>query len=394
MRYNLANVYSDYESLLYYNESGPIDEDYLNITAIFGAYDDSFGSYIAAAGYRQEQGLIDQNVKTGLSLNGWTAKTPAEMAVEWWEFDWEYGQPPVRSSWVEAVNNYNYTFLDLSQDSMFVVDPRGLKVLLEEETKDFLQPQQILFNTTVSNINYGDNSVNVTASNSDGTQYTIEAEYVIITFSVGVLQSDAETLFTPSLPDWKTESIQAFSMSTYTKIFLSFPYKFWNDSQFELYIDPDIRGRYAIWQDLSLPDFLPSSNIIFVTVTDELSYIVESQPENVTKAEMLDVLGAMYPNVKIPEPTGFLMPKWHSDPLFRGSYSNWPAGYSKALHDQFVAPLGRMMFSGEATSYKYYGLMQGAYYEGIRAADEVINCLAGACATVGSQSILQGCNGL
>lgn len=394
MRYNLTNVYSDYEDLLYYNETGPIDESILNVTAVFAEYDDAFGTYIAAAGVRQELGLIDQNVKTGLALNGWTAKTPAQMAVEWWEFDWEYGQPPTTSSWVEAVNNYNYTFLDLSPDNMFVVDQRGLKILLEEEAKAFLQPQQILFNTTVSNIAYGDDGVNITATNSDGTRYTIEAEYVIITFSVGVLQYNAATLFTPSLPDWKTESIQAFSMSTYSKIFLSFPHKFWNDSQYELYIDPDIRGAYAIWQDLSLPDFLPDSNIIFATVTDDLSYIVESQPENVTIAGMLDVLGKMYPDVEIPEPTGFLLPKWHSDPLFRGSYSNWPTGYPKALHDQFAAPVGRMMFSGEATSYKYYGFMQGAYYEGIRAAEEVISCLAGGCATVGAQGILQGCNGL
>jgi polyamine oxidase len=394
MRYNLATVYSDYEDLLYYNESGPIDESLLNITAIFQEYGDSFDSYIATAGCRQERGLIDQNVKTGLTLNGWSAKSPAEMAVEWWEFDWEYGQPPVASSWIEAVNNYNYTFIDLSEDNRFVIDQRGLKVVLEEEAKTFLQPDQVLFNTTVSNIAYDEDGVNLTATNSDGTQYSIEAAYVIVTFSVGVLQHDAETLFTPTLPDWKTESIQAFSMSTYTKIFLSFPYKFWNDSQFELYIDPVIRGSYAIWQDLSLPDFLPDSNIIFVTVTDELSYIVESQPENVTIAEVMAVLANMYPHVDIPEPTGFLFPKWHSDPLFRGSYSNWPTGYPKALHDQFAAPVGRITFTGEATSYKYYGFMQGAYYEGIRAGDEVTDCLMGACASTGSQGILLGCNGL
>src|SRR6202044_2504011 len=115
--------------------------------------------------------------------------------------------------------------------------------------------------------------------------------------------------------------------------FLSFPEKFWNSSQYSLYIDPYTRGRYPIWQDLSLPNFFPRSNITFVTVADDQSYIVESQPEETTKAEILGILADMYPDIEIPEPNGFLLPKWASDPLFRGSYSNWPVGYPKALHD-------------------------------------------------------------
>jgi polyamine oxidase len=366
------------------------------MNAIFDDYNNAFNDYAVAAGYRASRGLIDQNVKTGMALNNWTAQTPAEDAVEWWEFDWEYGAPPVESSWIEAVNNYNYTFVDWSPDNQFVVDQRGLHVLLEEEAATFLRPEQIMFNTTVTNIAWSDTCVGISSTNVDGTKYTVEADYVIITFSVGVLQHDFATLFTPQLPDWKIESIQAFSMSTYTKIFLSFPTKFWDDSQFLLYIDPDTRGRYTVWQDLTLPGFLPDSNIIFVTVTEALSYTVEAQPENTTMSEVLQVLAIMYPHVEIPEPNGFLFPKWRADPLFRGSYSNWPAGYPKALQDQLAAPVGggRVVFSGEATSYKYYGFMQGAYYEGIRAAEEVIQCLVSGCGTIATQDILHGCNGL
>lgn len=111
---------------------------------------------------------------------------PAEQAVEWWEFDWGYGQAPVVSSWVEAVNNYNYTFVDWSPDNQFVVDQRGFKILVQEEAKTFLKPNQVMFNTTVSNILWSDDGVNISAANADGTQYTIVAEYVIITFSIGV----------------------------------------------------------------------------------------------------------------------------------------------------------------------------------------------------------------
>jgi polyamine oxidase len=148
-------------------------------------------------------------------------------------------------------------------------------------------------------------------------------------------------------------------MSTYTKIFLSFPQKFWNDdSQYSLYVDPYTRGHYAIWQNLGLPDFFPDSNITFVTVTDELSYTVVAQPENQTMTEVLEVLGNRYPD--IPAPNGFLFPRWTSDPLFRGSYSDWPAGYPRILHEQMSAPVGPIHFAVEAKSCPYFGLMQGA----------------------------------
>lgn len=42
------------------------------------------------------------------------------------------------------------------------------------------------------------------------------------------------------------------------------------------------------------------------------------------KAEVMDVLRKMYPAKPIPEPKGFYFYRWHSDPLYRGSYSDWP----------------------------------------------------------------------
>ena len=177
---------------------------------------------------------------------------------------------------------------------------------------------------------------------------------------------------------------------------MSFPEKFWNDSQYSLYADPYTRGRYTVWQDLTLPGFIPGANITFVTTVDTLSYTVEAQPEDTTTTQVLEVLGNMYPDIKIPAPDGILIPKWYSDPLFRGSYSNWPTGYPKALQEQLAAPVGggRVVFSGEATSYQYYGFLQGAYYEGIRAGNEVVQCLISGCGTIVVEDILRGCNGL
>ena len=239
---------------------------------------------------------------------------------------------------------------------MFVTDNRGLKVPLHEEAKGFLELGQVLFNPMVSTLAWSATGVTSRQVIRTAQSYTIEAEYVIVTFSIGVLKHDATTLFTPALPDWETECIRAFPISTYTKIFLSFPQKFWNDSQYSLYIDPYVRGRYVIWQNFTLPDFLPEAYITFVTVSAEQSYEVEAQPEETTKSEILDVLSRIYPDIEIPEPNGFLFQSGiqilYSEVAIRigrrGILRHCTLGFE------------RVVFSGEAASYKYYGFMQGA----------------------------------
>ena len=68
----------------------------------------------------------------------------------------------------------------------------------------------------------------------------------------------------------------------------------------------------------------------------------------------------MFPNVTIPTPTDFFFPRWHSDPLFRGSYSNMPAAFVPAHQDNLRATVDeRLWFAGEATSFKFYGTHLG-----------------------------------
>ena len=64
----------------------------------------------------------------------------------------------------------------------------------------------------------------------------------------------------------------------------------------------------------------------------------------------------MFPDVAIPEPTAFFFPRWSSDPLYRGSYSNWPPTFTPRHHANLRAPLGRLWFAGEALSEKYFGM--------------------------------------
>ena len=66
----------------------------------------------------------------------------------------------------------------------------------------------------------------------------------------------------------------------------------------------------------------------------------------------------MFPNITIPQPVDFYFHRWHSDPLFRGSYSNWPANFLPEHSDNLRANVHeRLWFAGEATSKKYFGTL-------------------------------------
>ena len=139
-----------------------------------------------------------------------------------------------------------------------------------------------------------------------------------------------------------------------------------------LYADKE-RGKYPVWQSLDHVNFLPGSNILFVTVTvnclsliihtleaeyhyqGEYAKRVEALSDDEVQSEVLDTLSLMFPNITIPTPTDFFFPRWHSNPLFRGSFSNMPPSYSPAYQDNLRATVEeRLWFAGEASSVKYY----------------------------------------
>ncbi|CAN1179892.1 Polyamine oxidase 7 [Linum perenne] len=57
----------------------------------------------------------------------------------------------------------------------------------------------------------------------------------------------------------------------------------------------------------------------------------------------------------IREPESVLVPRWLSDRFYKGSYSNWPRGYSRERHRQPGANVGQVYFTGEHNGYEYYG---------------------------------------
>jgi polyamine oxidase len=226
-KYNVTNAFSDWSSIDFFDGNG-YDFDGKLVDAFTRYEDEAMFLAEKISNLREDRGQIDLNFRAGLNLAKWVAKTPYEKTAEYFSFDWEYAEPPVQSSFIQNINSFAYNFDGFgNSDNNFVYDKRGFRTIAQgqvDEIPDF--DKHVLYNSTVKTINWGKDGVNVTTNKG----VTIQAEYALCTFSVGVLQN-SDVVFKPELPDWKKEAIANFHMATYMKIFVQFPYKFWNDTE-------------------------------------------------------------------------------------------------------------------------------------------------------------------
>lgn len=112
-----------------------------------------------------------------------------------------------------------------------------------------------------------------------------------------------------------------------------------------------------------------------VTAVDEFARDNERRTDEEVRDDVMGVLREMYGN--IPDPDDIIVPRWNSDPLYRGSYSNWPLGVLDQHHQNLGQPVGngRVMFTGEAMSEEAFGYVQGAWNEGKNTAVKIGECL-------------------
>ena len=317
----------------------------------------------------------DISARVGLRLANWLPVTPEEMATEYYQYDPLYGVPPdyiTIGTWISD----NRSIHTIGGEQFFVTDPRGYVHIVNCLADMFLKPRdsRLLLNTTVSEIKWNGNGVYVTSSNGD----VFTAKYALVTFSIGVLKSNL-VQFTPQLPPWKLEAIFKLYMIIYTKIFLKFPKKFWDDDEYILYASKQ-RGYYSMMQNLEADSRLPKgTNILLVTVTGEESTRLEYQTNEQTQKEIMEVLKNMYGS-NIPEPIGIFYPKWGLDRYFFGTWANAPIGISSEDFASLQKPVGPVFFAGAASHELYSGCVHGGYFTGVAEAEKIVVCVqTGSC---------------
>ncbi|KAL5708151.1 sarcosine oxidasee (formaldehyde-forming) [Ranunculus cassubicifolius] len=346
----LRTCFSDYSNARYniYDQSGKI-----------------FPSGIAADSYTKAVNAAIQELKneesrlcgsSALTESSEEPQTPIELAIDFLLHDFEMAE-------VEPISTYTA----FGEREFLVADNRGYEYLLYKMAQTFLRfgsqdnimDRRLQLNKAVKELQYSGNGVSV--KTEDG--HTYEANHVILSVSVGVLQSDLIT-FRPPLPKWKTEAVMKCDVIVYTKIFLKFPYKFWPcgpGTEFFIYAH-ERRGYYTFWQHME--NAYPGSNILVVTLTNEESKRVEVQKDEKTMEEAMGALREMF-GPDVPEAEQILVPRWWENQFQRGSYSNHPL---LSTYQDFVdikAPVGPIFFTGEHTSERFNGYVHGAYLAGI-----------------------------
>lgn len=198
------------------------------------------------------------------------------------------------------------------------------------------------------------------------------SHYVISTIPVGVLQSNL-VKFKPELPQEKKESLKNLDSGNHEKIFLKFPYVFWDkDVEVFQYSSDKNRGVCTQWYNILLK--AENKKILYANISGpDIKYAKKSNAE-LQKISM-KVLRKMF-GEDIPEPLAIYVTRWSLDKYTLGGPYAHPKKNGKMEDLSIIGcPFGNIHFGGVDTSKDVTETVEAAILSGIRTSNEVLNRL-------------------
>ncbi|XP_074658261.1 uncharacterized protein LOC141911182 [Tubulanus polymorphus] len=370
-KYKMAGVIANYDAYVTRDVNG--NDVTSALDAAYRKYDRADRVVDRIREFRLKNKMADVPLRAALRFGGWPKRrSPVENLAEIFDVDFDTAVPAEETSVLyQETLQENY-----KHEDFFITDQRGYSYILERLADEFLTggaSRRLYLNEIVTRVKYNGRGVKVKTKSGK----LFRGDYAICTFSIGVMQSDA-VKFIPRFPENKQLALNSFSMGTYTKIFMKFDasvQRFWDDEEYILYAHPN-RGYYPIWQNLEAKGLHSAgTNILLVTVIGDEADRVSRLPVATVKAELTAVLRSMY-GEQVPEPVEILVPDWHSNPFYYGSYSNWPPWMSADMHALMGAPLNdKLYFAGEGYSAEFYGYLHGAMQSGNQTAQQIISAM-------------------
>ena len=252
------------------------------------------------------------------------------------------------------------TFSHSKTSGVEVIFPTGYGQIPDYLAKNI----PILLNHKVVAIHYNHSGVTIKT-----TDKIFHAKTVIVTLPVGVLKAGS-VKFYPPLPEDKKLAIAQAKMGVLDKIYLSFPYVFWDKKTEWIGILPSSAVADPAVEIMNYYKFTHTPILLVFTAglqAAKYEQLSDQQIVNVIMQELKKSFGN-----KIPEPSSVVITRWSKDPYAYGSYSYLAAGISLDLNRRLAKPVGsRLFFAGEATSETDPSTVHGAYLSGIRAASEI-----------------------
>lgn len=206
-------------------------------------------------------------------------------------------------------------------------------------------------------------SSGVVVSTDDGP---IEASHVVVTVPLGVLKSGA-IAFDPPLPAAKRRAIGRIGMGAFEKVVLTFEERFW-DHDLEgaaFYAGTGADRRFPTWVDMT--EFAGRPTLVCMYTGQ---FAVDAQggwSETRIREGAIAALSAAL-GQPVPAPAAVATTSWWSDPYSRGAYSFLAVETELEDFHALAAPVGRLLFAGEATHMDAYATVQGAILSGLREA--------------------------
>lgn len=259
---------------------------------------------------------------------------------------------------VEALSA-NYADDDEAFGGHDVVFPNGYHEIIEHLAGGL----DIRLGHVVEKITYNNEEGVVITSNKG----TFTGDRAVITLPLGVLQS-RRVLFEPPLPRAKEDAIDRLGFGVLNKLYLRFPHAFWQKRPEWIFYLSAKRGEWSEW--FNLYPYIEQP-ILLAFHAGRFGRAVEALSDDEMVADAMMVLRHLYGD-DIPNPNGWQITRWASDPFALGSYSFPTVGASRQVREELANPVtNRLFFAGEATEPDYPSTVHGAFLSGKREAERI-----------------------
>ena len=203
----------------------------------------------------------------------------------------------------------------------------------------------------------------------DTTRHSFEADAAVVTIPVGLLANDAIE-FVPALPAEKKAAAKRLPMGLLNKAFVLFPRPFWDTSVDFLTFHSSPPPLFYAW--LNLTRYTGQPALLGFTAGTQARE-VERMSDAAVRARIFNRLRSARGDGEIPEPLALRVSRWAADPWARGSYSFLGIGADADDRTTLAAPLaGTLFFAGEATHRDDPSSVHGAWWSGLRAANQIL----------------------
>ncbi|CAF3835102.1 unnamed protein product [Rotaria sp. Silwood1] len=192
-------------------------------------------------------------------------------------------------------------------------------------------------------------------------------KYVLVTIPLGCLKAHS-IQFIPNLPEWKQNAIDIMGVGIYDKIFLQFPFVFWDPKWTSIFCTSP-RFRFILCRS--------DVCMLSIKLGGRVALEIEQKNEQETINEVMILLRTIFSDRNVPEPTRYLTTKWAQDQFAKGAYSNFAVG----TDNQTLIDLGRecndrIHWAGEHANYDgTIGCVDSAFESAQREAKKIVSKL-------------------